>query len=81
MVPAKSSIEVEASVERSYRDLPLIKSPIKVFQNSPVEGIKCKEDITPINGDTTKVTIKNDTEQGIVVPRRMPIGIGELATM
>ena len=31
--------------------------------------------------DTTKVTIKNNTEQGIVVPRRTPVGIGELATM
>ena len=80
-VPAKSSVEVEASVERSHRDLPLITSPIKVFKNSPIEGIKCKEDITPVSGDTTKVTIKNDTEQGIVVPRRTPVGIGELATM
>ena len=51
-VPAKSSIEVEALVERSYRNLPLITSSIKVFENSPVEGIKCKEDITPVNGDT-----------------------------
>ena len=65
-VPAKSS--VEASVERSHRDLQLITYPIKVFKNSPIEGIKCKEDITPVSGDTTKVTIKNDTEQGIVVP-------------
>ena len=80
-VPAKSSVEVEASVERPHRDLTLITSPIKVFENSPMEGIKCKEDITPVSGDTTKVTIKNDTEQGIVVPRRTPVGIGELATM
>ena len=80
-VPAKSSVEVEASVERPHRDLTLITSPIKVFENSPIEGIKCKEDITPVSGDTTKVTIKNDTEQGIVVPRRTPVGIGELATM
>ena len=79
-VPAKSSVEVEASVERAHRDLTLITSPIKVFENSPIEGIKCKEDITPVSGDTTKVTIKN-TEQGIVVPRRTPVGIGELATM
>ena len=78
-VPAKSSVEVEASVERPHRDLTLITSPIKVFENSPIEGIKCKEDITPVSGDTTKVTIKNDTEQGIVVPRRTPVGIGELA--
>ena len=48
-------MEVEASVERPYRDLILIASPIKVFENSPIEGIKCKEDITPVNGDTTKV--------------------------
>ena len=80
-VPAKSSVEVEASVERPHRDLTLITSPIKVFENSPTEGIKCKEDITPVSGDTTKVTIKNDTEQGIVVPRRTPVGTGELATM
>ena len=80
-VPAKSSVEVEASVERPHRDLTLITSPIKVFENSPIEGIKCKEDITPVSGDTTKVTIKNDTEQGIVVPRRTPVGIGKLATM
>ena len=80
-VPAKSSVEVEASVEKPHRDLTLITSPIKVFENSPIEGIKCKEDITPVSGDTTKVTIKNDTEQGIVVPRRTPVGIGELATM
>ena len=80
-VPAESSVEVKALVERSHGDLPLITSPIKVFEDSPIEGIKCKKDMTPISGDTTKVTIKNDTEQGIVVPRRMPIGIGELATM
>ena len=54
--------------------------PLKFFENSPIEGIKCKEDITPVSGDTTKVTIKNDIEQGIVVPRRTPVGIGELAT-
>ena len=46
-----------------------------------MEGIKCKEDVTPVSGDTTKVTIKNDTEQGIVVPTRTPVGIGELANM
>ena len=74
-------MEVEASVERPHRDSTLITSPIQVFENSPIEGIKCKEDITPVSGDTTKVTIKNDTEQGIVVPRRTPVGIGELATM
>ena len=28
-----------------------------------------------------RFTIKNDTEQGIVVPRRTSVGIGELATM
>ena len=38
-VPAKSSVEVEASIERSHRDLTLITSPIKVFKNSPIEGI------------------------------------------
>ena len=31
--------------------------------------------------NTTKVTIQNDTEEGIIVPRRTPVGIGELATM
>ena len=59
----------------------LITSPIKIFENSSIEGIKCKEDITPVSGDTTKVTIKNDTEQGIVVPRRTPVAIEELASM
>ena len=59
----------------------MITSPIKVFQDSPVQGIKCKEDITLVNGDTTKVTIQNDAEEGIIFPKRMPMGIGELATM
>ena len=72
---------MEASAERSLRGLPLTSSPIKVFEDSPVQGIRCKKDITSVDGDTMRVTIQNDTENGIIVPRRIPVGNGELASI
>ena len=46
-----------------------------------MQGIKCNKDIASVEGDTTKVTIQNDTEERIIVPQRIPVGIGELAAM
>ena len=42
-VPAKSSVEVEASVERPHRDLTLITSPIKVLRILPQKELNVRK--------------------------------------